>query len=136
MRPLKNEEEWARQLIESTLRVPVEQYDDGSRDAMHDLSIVYPDRPQAAVEVTGAVDPATAELWSISYRDGGWVDPNLAGGWAVHVNPYAPRVKGRKLPTDLPALLAELERRSPPNAALAHEEMVARPAGKRLLGFP
>jgi hypothetical protein len=61
MKPLRPEEEWARDIISQTLSVPVEQHDDNSRDGMHDLWIVYPDRPPAAVEVTAAADPEAIE---------------------------------------------------------------------------
>jgi hypothetical protein len=62
MKPLRVEEEWARAIISRALSVPVEQNDDGSRNAMHDLRIMYANRPPAAVEVTLAADAEAIEL--------------------------------------------------------------------------
>jgi hypothetical protein len=108
MPPLRPNEEWARQTIESALGVPVEQNDDSSEPAMHDLNILYPTGPRGAVEVTGAVDADSTELWNVVYRDGRWEEPGLAGGWSVHIDPTQ-RSRESRLRRDLPALLRELE---------------------------
>jgi hypothetical protein len=51
MRPMRGEEKWAAQCIQSALGgVEVRQHDDGSRPGMHDLEIVYVDRPLGAAE--------------------------------------------------------------------------------------
>ena len=42
---LRPDEEWARQMIEHDLGVPVVQHDDGSTESAHDLTIQYPSRP-------------------------------------------------------------------------------------------
>jgi transcriptional regulator with XRE-family HTH domain len=62
MKALRPEEEWARDIISQTLSVPVEQNDDNSQDGMHDLWILHPDRPAAAVEITAAADSESIQL--------------------------------------------------------------------------
>jgi hypothetical protein len=106
--PLRPNEEWARQTLESALGVPVEQNDDSTQPAMHDLSILSPSGSRGAVEVKGAIDEASTELWNIAYRDGRWEEPGLAGGWHVYVDPTR-RSPESKLRRDLPAFLRELE---------------------------
>jgi hypothetical protein len=66
--------------MQATLAVPVEQHDDRSKPRMHDLTVLYPDRPYAAVEVTAAADAVTIEFWRQVER-GRWQDQALVGGW-------------------------------------------------------
>lgn len=103
---LKPEEEWARQLIERALNVPVVQNDDGSKDGMHDLEIQYFDRLAAAVEVVAAADQASIELWKLVNSDGRWTEPELRGGWMAALLPTA---RARDLRHRLPSLLREFE---------------------------
>lgn len=109
MRSLKPEEEWARRAISLELGVPVRQHDDGTSHGMHDLAILYPDKPEASVEVTSSVDAAATELWKAAYRGGRWEDPALAGGWSVHIDPYVPKERRLNLRRELPKLLRALE---------------------------
>jgi hypothetical protein len=109
MKPLRPEEEWARDIIRHTLSVPVEQHDDNSRDGMHDLWIVHPDRPPAAVEVTAAADPEAIELSKLIATRGRWLVPGIRGGWAVWVDPSRALAMAKRLFAELPALLSELE---------------------------
>ena len=67
MRP---EEEWAARCISQELRVEVKEHDDNSSPSMYDLTILYPDRPHGAVEVTAAVDQESVNLGKLVY-DGG-----------------------------------------------------------------
>lgn len=101
-------EEWARQMIEVELGLSVRQYDDGSLNGMHDLTIAYPDRLFGAVEVTRAMDGSVAALWKLLDRsvDGRWIVPELAGGWTVSLHPTA---RWKRLRDELPRLLASLE---------------------------
>ena len=103
MPPLRDEEEWARQLIEAELGVPVEQHDDGSRPGMHDLDVIYADRLRAAVEVTSAVDAEATEFWNTTVA-GSFVERNLVGGWFVLA-----KTSARRLREKLPPFLRELE---------------------------
>lgn len=103
MPPLRDEEEWARQLMEAELRVPVEQHDDGSRPGMHDLDVIYEDGLRAAVEVTSAVDAHATEFWNTTVA-GSFVERNLVGGWFVLA-----KTSARRLREKLPPLLRELE---------------------------
>src|SRR5215203_5491353 len=105
MPPLRAEEEWVRQVMEAEIGVPVKQHDDGSRPGMHDLEVIYDEGHRAAVEVSAAVDAESTELWNIVNGQGRWMEPNLVGGWAVHVKPSA-----RRLRRDLPPYLCALER--------------------------
>lgn len=107
MKPLRPEEEWARDIIRQTLSVPVEQHDDNSQDGMHDLWIVYSDRPAAAVEVTAAADPESVELSKLINTKERWLVPGIRGGWAVSVDPS--RRLAKLLFAELPALLFDLE---------------------------
>jgi hypothetical protein len=107
MKPLRPEEEWVRDIIKQTLSVPVEQHDDNSRDGMHDLWIVYPDRPPAAVEVTAAADPESIQLSKLIAARERWQVPGIRGGWAITVD--TSRRLANRLFAELPALLSELE---------------------------
>lgn len=108
MRPLSDEEAWARDCIREALRgCTVNQHDDGSEPGMYDLAITYPDGHIGAVEVTAAVDAQPLELWKLIRRQGKpWIDPTLTGGWLVRVKPSA---QAKSLVRDLPKLLGELE---------------------------
>jgi hypothetical protein len=92
VRELRGEEKWARSILQRELGVAVEQHDDGSESGMYDLKVVYKDGKTAAVEITAAADAETIEFWNLMNTSGRWVVPDLAGGWAVHVEPSA-RVK-------------------------------------------
>lgn len=107
MRALRPEEEWASHLMSRALGVPVAQHDDGSTNGMHDLDVLYPDRPTAAVEVTSATDGDSVVLWNLMNGDGRWTEPGLAGGWMVSVEPSA---RAKRLRSELPQLLGDLER--------------------------
>lgn len=118
--------------MQQALGVPVVQYDDGSRPSMHDLTILRSDSVRAAAEVTGAVDRAATELWNIAYRDGRWIEESLTGGWSVHIDPEAPRPRGRNLRRDLPRLLRALENAgvvSYPAFEAAHVKRLAKELG-------
>src|SRR4051794_4444971 len=52
---LRREEEHVRAVLSQHLGVPVEPHDDGSIQSMWDLTIRYPDRSAAPVEVTSDV---------------------------------------------------------------------------------
>lgn len=105
---LRPEEEWARQMMEGALGVPVVQHDDGSRARMHDLSIVYPDRRAAAVEATAAADAPSIELWNIMNSGDRWQIDIIQGGWWVSLDPLVARA--RRLGRELPDLLGQLEK--------------------------
>jgi hypothetical protein len=87
------------------LGVSVAQHDDRSRPSMHDLSVQYPSRPAAAVEITAAADAEMIEFWA-QMDAGRWIESRLAGGWAVHV---APGSSFKALRRDLPTLLGVFE---------------------------
>lgn len=91
--------------MSAILGVPVEQHDDGSRPGMHDLNILYTDLPAAAVEITSAAD---AEMIAFYRRmnEGRWIEPALAGGWAIHVHRSA---QWKRLERELPGLLRSWE---------------------------
>ena len=82
---LRGEEEWVRRQMSAALGVPVEQHDDGSSPGMHDLTILYNDRPHAAVEIKAAADGEMIAFYR-RMKEGRWIDPDLAGGWSVHVH--------------------------------------------------
>ena len=107
MGALRPEEQWAREIIAYALRVPVVQHDDGTVEGMHDLDVLYPDRPCAAVEVTTAADGESIALWNLLNGGGRWIEPTLRGGWAVSLLPTARAKRVRK---ELPPLLEMLER--------------------------
>lgn len=105
---LRPEEEWVRQVVARTLRAVVRQHDDQSRDAMYDLSIEYPSGDCAAMEVTAAADGESIALWNlVNGTDERWIEPAIAGGWIVSLDPTA---RAKTLQVRLPALLLELER--------------------------
>jgi hypothetical protein len=105
---LRPEEEWARSFLANALGVSVVAYDDNSRPGMFDLQIAYRDREPGAVEVAAAADPASLALWNELQPAGRWIEPDLAGGWAVGLDRST---DVRQLRRKLPALLRELERR-------------------------
>ncbi len=109
MTELRSEEQVVAATIAATLGLRVEQHDDGSRSSMHDLNIMTADHGQAAVEVTAAADPDSIQLWKlINGRQGRWTEPNLQGGWMLYLKPTA---RAKRLLTELPAFLRELEGR-------------------------
>jgi hypothetical protein len=114
---LRPEEQWAREVIAYALQVPVEQHDDGSVDGMHDLDVIYPDRPRAAVEVTTAADGEAIALWNLLNGGGRWVEPTLKGGWAVSLLPTA---RAKRVREELPPLLEILERSGIKEVRLGH----------------
>jgi len=74
---------------------------------MYDLKVVYPDRPAAAVEVTGDVDDKAVQLWKLLYeQDKRWIVPDLVGGWDVRVRTTA---SVKRLRQELPGFLRQLE---------------------------
>ena len=90
-----------------SLDVPVAQHDEGSKPGMHDLDVLYPDRPAAAVEVTAAADGESIALWKLmNGRSERWQVNELAGGWRVSVMPAA---RAKRLRKELPTLLLRLE---------------------------
>lgn len=107
MKPLRPEEEWARSMMSCALDVEVVQHDDGSDPGMHDLDVLHPARQRGAVEVTAAADAACIELWNLmNGKSERWIEPELAGGWLVTLEPSA---RGRRVQKNLPRLLFELE---------------------------
>lgn len=109
LRPVKGlrpEEEWARDVVGQALSVSVEQYDDNSQDGMHDLWIVYANRPKGAMEVTLAADSESIELFGLMEGGRRRIFAGLAGGWRVVLDPSA---RAKTLSTELQPFLAELE---------------------------
>lgn len=107
VRPLRAEEEWAREIIAHALGVPVVQHDDGSRERMHDLDILLGNGVRAAVEVTAAADGEAIALWNLlNGRGARWIEPTLVGGWLVTL---APSARAKRVRQELPALLQALE---------------------------
>jgi len=111
MRPLSDEEVWARDCIREALPgCTANQHDDGSEPSMYDLTITYPDGQIGAVEVTAAVDAQPLALWKLIRHQGKpWIESTLAGGWIVDVKPSA---RAKNLIRYLPDLLRDLERDS------------------------
>lgn len=108
MGELRDEEEWARGLMEIATGSTVVQHDDGSRPGMHDLWILPDDSEKQAVEVTAAADPEAIPLWKLLDGTGErWIDNRLAGGWSVEFRPTA---RARAVRQDLPDFLLDLER--------------------------
>jgi hypothetical protein len=86
---LPPDEEYVRVCLERHLGTQVEQYDDGSRPGMHDLNIVYTDRPAAPVEVSSDVNGARlATLSQLQKKaDGGvWHSSRLARVWLLQAH--------------------------------------------------
>ncbi|SIN14464.1 hypothetical protein [Micromonospora cremea] len=110
MTGLRDEEQWVKACVEGALPgVEVKQHDDNSRGSMHDLDLIRGGWRFGAVEVTAAADGESIALWKLMYRPGQrWIERDLAGGWAVALLPSA---RAKRLRSELPILLAELERR-------------------------
>jgi len=108
MTQLGGEELWAKACIERALpEVTVCQHDDGSEDSMYDLTIVYPDGPTGAVEVTTAADQKYVELAkALDEKARQWQVPGLTGTWWVRVLPSA---RANDLRQQLPGILRGLE---------------------------
>lgn len=107
MAELRGEEEWARQMMEAALGVPVVGHDDGSRPGMHDLEVLLPDQTRAAAEVTAAADPDCIVLWKLMNGDDDrWVEDDLQGGWVIGL---IPKARAKRIRAELPDLLRRLE---------------------------
>jgi hypothetical protein len=108
MRPLKDDEVWARDCIRQALPGSrVDQHDDGSESGMYDFTVTYPDGTTGAVEITAAADGQQIELWK-AVRPGGMplVEPTLKGGWIVRI---LPSTRAKNLVRQLPGLLRGAE---------------------------
>ena len=125
---IRREEEWARRCISLALGAEVTLHDDGTAAGMFDLEIIYADGRRGAVEVTAAADPESIELWNLINDGARWIEPNIKGGWAVVLYPYA---RAKRIKRELPGLLMEFEqvgirrvrdtswRRGPPEERIA-----------------
>ncbi len=102
----RGEEAWAIRCISESLGVEVTVHDDGSTQGMHDLNILYQDRPPGAVEVTAAADQVMIETWILATRGGRWIVEGIAGGWAVS---HEKDANVKRLRAELPDFLRELE---------------------------
>lgn len=86
--------------------IDVQQHDDGTKPRMHDLDLVQGGERFGAVEVTAAADADSIELWKVFTRRGRWVEPQLVGGWVVHLRPSA---RAKRVRAEVPSLLAGLQ---------------------------
>src|SRR5438445_10686731 len=95
-------------MVSRPLADNVEQPDDGSPQAMQDLTIRYPTRAAAAVEISAAAASESVQLWKLmnDNQGGRWCVEGLRGGWLVAVIPSA---RQKRLQTELPMLLSALE---------------------------
>ncbi len=99
----------ARHVVSTVLGLPVDPYDDGSRDAMVDGIIRLP-RADAALEIVSDEDGEFLALWNALERMGHKTHvPGLSNAWWVQVR-RAASVKG--VVAGLPDLLRELEARA------------------------
>jgi hypothetical protein len=73
-------EEWARRVVENTLKRTVVLNDDGSAPGMYDLRIGPSDAPEIAIECTGVVDPDFTETWNVGTGEGPLILPSVAIG--------------------------------------------------------
>jgi hypothetical protein len=106
------EEEWARQMVQAALGVPVVHHDDGSEPGMFDLLVHLSENRRAAVEVTAAADPDCTALWKLMNGDDDrWVEDDLQGGWMVGL---IPKARAKRVRAELPDLLRLLERENVP----------------------
>ena len=108
MGELRDDEEWARGIIEIATGSTVVQHDDGSLPGMHDLWILPEGSQKEAVEVTAAAEPEAIPLWKRLNNTGErWIDDRLTGGWSIEFRSSA---QARDIQRDLPDLLLDLER--------------------------
>ena len=108
---LRDEEFWAAGCVQAALPdVTVGQHDDNSagKQNAHDLDLsLAGERTFAAMEITAAADPDLIACWKlINSGDGRWIEPAIAGGWAVTIRPTA---RYKRLAKELPLLLEALE---------------------------
>jgi hypothetical protein len=104
---LRPEEQIARCCIAAALDgVEVVHHDDQSDAGMYDLEIRRGDNRVAAVEVTQVLDSDPSVAWNMLNSSGRWIEPGLAGGWSIRLNPD---VRVKPLKAELPELLRELE---------------------------
>jgi hypothetical protein len=84
----RSEERLARLIVQRTLRgTVVSRHDDGSRNAMVDAVITYPDGSSAGLEVVRDTDPDYQRLWARIGRHGQLIDaPDLRHTWHVVVS--------------------------------------------------
>jgi hypothetical protein len=107
-RDLRLEEKWAQTVLARAIGVPVEQYDDGSRPGMHDLTFVRAGAREA-VEVTAAANSGAIELWNFLESGDRWIAKQLQGGWSVEFTPVPRSRRTKNFKGELEALLAKLE---------------------------
>lgn len=106
---LRREEEHVRAVLSQHLGVPVEPHDDGSIQSMWDLTIRYPDRSAAPVEVTSDVSGEMLRtLNELEKNDGGGYLPSsiLSRVWLLTT---LPNVNMRRLRPNVEQHLKVLE---------------------------
>lgn len=107
---LRRDEAWAAACLEAALPgVEVRQYDDNSREAMHDLDIVRGETLVGACEVTTAADGQLIGLWNeVNGARERHIEPGLQGGWMLSLKPACRR---KKLMAGMRPFLEDLEAR-------------------------
>lgn len=107
---LRRDEAWAAACLEAALPgVGVRQYDDNSREAMHDLDIVRGETLVGACEVTSAADGRLIGLWNeVNGPKGRHIESGLQGGWTLSLKPACRR---KKLMAGIRPFLEDLESR-------------------------
>ncbi len=84
-------EEWAKEIIQHELGLPVVLNDTGKEPGMYDLRIGAPDAPEVAIECIRAVDPIRQETWNVGAGKGP-IRCALESDWVVETTPEA-RIK-------------------------------------------
>src|SRR4051812_12450962 len=98
----------AARIINFTTCQQVVIQDDGSRSAMPDLRIEYPDRPPGFAEIVAHMDPAYGQMWDKTIRASALPLPGLERIWHLTVSPAC---AARDLKAALPRMLAALTAR-------------------------
>jgi hypothetical protein len=81
-------ENWAQQIVQRELCLPVDINDTGKEPGMYDLRIGNPNAPEVAIECIRAVDPIRTETWNVGPGRGA-ISLNLSSDWIVEVTPSA-----------------------------------------------
>ena len=114
---LKDDERWARRLLEGTVGQTRVTDRKGCPEGRHDLEAVLPDGRIAAIEITSEADQARLSVAAAARRHLSTVTvPSSQFAWLVNVTPQA-NVRALRKSAGLVALLTDMEQQGQSSAS-------------------
>jgi len=98
--------EQAKKIIQNELKKNVEINDDGTKPKMYDLRVGSSEKPEIAIEVTGAVNEEFTKTWNIGPAKGPLQFSSIQGDWVIEI---AVETQIREFKQNIPQILKMLE---------------------------